>query len=65
MSLGATEEPSKQSSHAVEPTAEAEPALVLLSDKAAQKINEIRGEENIEDSYALRLKVQGDGCSGF
>ena len=48
------------------PTAtEAEPALVALSDKAAQKIAEIRGEENIEDSYALRLKVQGGGCSGF
>ena len=26
---------------------------------------EIRGEENIEESYALRLKVQGGGCSGF
>ena len=26
---------------------------------------EIRGEESIEDSYALRLKVQGGGCSGF
>ena len=45
--------------------AEAEPVLISLSDKAAQKIIEIRGEENIEDSYALRLKVQGGGCSGF
>ena len=43
-----------------------EPApLVGLSDKAAEKVKEIRGEENIEDSYALRLKVQGGGCSGF
>jgi iron-sulfur cluster assembly accessory protein len=39
--------------------------MVTLSDKAAEKIKEIRGEENIEDSYALRLKVQGGGCSGF
>ena len=39
--------------------------MVGLSDKAAEKIKEIRGEENIEDSYALRLKVQGGGCSGF
>jgi iron-sulfur cluster insertion protein len=39
--------------------------LVALSDKAAEKINEIRGEENIEEGYALRLKVQGGGCSGF
>ena len=45
--------------------AEAEPAMINLSDKAAEKINEIRGEENIEESYALRLKVQGGGCSGF
>ena len=40
-------------------------ALVGLSDKAAEKVKEIRGEENIEDGYALRLKVQGGGCSGF
>jgi iron-sulfur cluster assembly accessory protein len=40
-------------------------ALVSLSDKAAEKVKEIRGEENIEESYALRLKVQGGGCSGF
>jgi iron-sulfur cluster assembly accessory protein len=78
MSLGATEDPSKStlspsgSPPAVDPTLaaggtgeEGEPALVLLSDKAAVKINEIRGEESIEDSYALRLKVQGGGCSGF
>ena len=30
-----------------------------------EKVKEIRGEENIEDTYALRLKVQGGGCSGF
>ena len=39
--------------------------LVGLSDKAAEKVREIRGEENIEEGYALRLKVQGGGCSGF
>jgi iron-sulfur cluster insertion protein len=39
--------------------------MVLLTDKAAEKIREIRGEENIEEGYALRLKVQGGGCSGF
>jgi iron-sulfur cluster assembly accessory protein len=41
------------------------PAMVALSDKAAEKVKEIRGEENIEEGYALRLKVQGGGCSGF
>ena len=41
------------------------PTIVALSAKAAEKVIEIRAEENIEDSYALRLKVQGGGCSGF
>ena len=45
---------------------EADPgAPVGLTAKAAEKVREIRGEENIEDTYALRLKVQGGGCSGF
>ena len=67
MSVAATEDLSKSPILAPvgEPASDAEPALVLLSDKAAEKINEIRGEENIEDTYALRLKVQGGGCSGF
>ncbi|HEV3032006.1 MAG TPA: iron-sulfur cluster insertion protein ErpA [Polyangia bacterium] len=39
--------------------------MVALSDKAAEKVREIRTEENIEETYALRLKVQGGGCSGF
>ena len=45
--------------------AEGDAPLVNLSDKAAEKVKEIRGEENIEETYALRLKVQGGGCSGF
>ena len=40
-------------------------APVCLTAKAAEKVKEIRVEENIEDTYALRLKVQGGGCSGF
>jgi iron-sulfur cluster insertion protein len=46
-------------------TASEDSPLVTLSDKAAEKVKEIRGEENIEEGYALRLKVQGGGCSGF
>jgi len=46
-------------------SADGEQPLVALSDKAAEKVREIRTEENIEDTYALRLKVQGGGCSGF
>src|SRR5262245_19167962 len=40
-------------------------APVALTAKAAEKVKEIRAEENIEDTYALRLKVVGGGCSGF
>jgi iron-sulfur cluster assembly accessory protein len=77
MSLGATTETEAvkttghdHNNHASVPvttdsSGEAEPILIGLSDKAAEKIIEIRGEENIEDTYALRLKVQGGGCSGF
>jgi iron-sulfur cluster insertion protein len=70
MSVGALE----NANHTAETQAPAQQAqeadaadqpLVALSDKAAEKVMEIRKEENIEDSYALRLKVQGGGCSGF
>ena len=44
---------------------EADSNPVALTSKAAEKVKEIRTEENIEDTYALRLKVQGGGCSGF
>src|SRR4030095_1774624 len=44
---------------------EADSNPVALTSKAAEKVKEIRSEENIEDTYALRLKVQGGGCSGF
>ena len=32
---------------------------------AAEKIAEIRDAEAIEESYSLRVKVMGGGCSGF
>ncbi len=48
-----------------EPQAEAPSSPITLTERAAEKVKEIRAEENIEDSYALRLKVMGGGCSGF
>lgn len=57
MSATATETPQRG--------AEEPEALVRLSEKAAAKVKEIRAEETIEDGFALRLKVQGGGCSGF
>jgi len=47
------------------PEGDASAAIVALTEKAAEKVKEIRTEESIEDTYALRLKVQGGGCSGF
>ena len=64
MSVAGTETEIKEGAEASQ-TSEAETPMVSLSDKAAEKVKEIRGEENIGESYALRLKVQGGGCSGF
>src|SRR5947209_3391687 len=64
MSVAATETETKHDSTEHDSTEEEAP-VVGLSDKAAEKVKEIRAEESIEESYALRLKVQGGGCSGF
>src|SRR3954467_1753243 len=47
------------------PETEAPASPVNLTAMAASKVKEIRTEESIEETYALRLKVQGGGCSGF
>jgi len=60
MSVANTETPTSTSLDSA-----ADEALVRLTALAADKVREIRKEENIEDSYALRLKVMGGGCSGF
>jgi iron-sulfur cluster insertion protein len=39
--------------------------LVHLTEMAAQKVQEIRDAEEIEDDMALRLRVVGGGCAGF
>lgn len=41
------------------------PAFVTLTAGAADKVREIRTEESIEETYFLRVKVVGGGCSGF
>jgi iron-sulfur cluster insertion protein len=48
-----------------ETQAEETQELVKLTARAAEKVKAIRAEEKIEESYGLRLKVQGGGCSGF
>ena len=48
------------------PTTSSDPEeLVRLSGIAAEKVNEIRQSEEIEDELYLRLCVVGGGCSGF
>jgi iron-sulfur cluster insertion protein len=39
--------------------------MLALSDKAAEKVKEIRTSEAIEGTMGLRLRVVGGGCSGF
>jgi iron-sulfur cluster insertion protein len=46
-------------------TPPAEAPLVGLTEKAAEKVKEIKTAEGIEDAYGLRLRVVGGGCSGF
>ncbi|HJX52305.1 MAG TPA: iron-sulfur cluster insertion protein ErpA [Polyangia bacterium] len=48
-----------------EASSDAPATPVTLTARAAEKVNQIRVEEKIQDGYALRLKVLGGGCSGF
>jgi iron-sulfur cluster assembly accessory protein len=50
------------------PVPQAKPPVtnpISLTERAAEKVREIRVAENIEESYGLRLRVVGGGCSGF
>ena len=40
-------------------------SMLLITPVASTKVNEIRGDEGIEDNMALRLLVVGGGCAGF
>ena len=40
-------------------------SAVTLTDKAAEKINELLGSAGEADAQALRVAVRGGGCSGF
>ncbi len=39
--------------------------MLALTEKAAEKVKEIKTAEGIEEQMALRLRVVGGGCSGF
>jgi iron-sulfur cluster assembly accessory protein len=40
-------------------------SAVTLTDKAAEKINELIGSGEAGENQALRIAVRGGGCSGF
>ena len=39
--------------------------MLSLTEKAAEKVREIKSAEGIEEQMALRMRVVGGGCSGF
>ncbi len=39
--------------------------LIALTEKAANKVKEIKTNEGVGDDFKLRLRVVGGGCSGF
>ena len=39
--------------------------MVTITDKAKSKIDKLRTDANLDDSYFLRVSVQGGGCSGL
>jgi iron-sulfur cluster insertion protein len=43
---------------------EAEEARIVLTDKAARRIAELKAQEDAENAF-LRIAVSGGGCSGF
>jgi iron-sulfur cluster assembly accessory protein len=47
-----------------QPAAEAEPAVLTITPIAASKVRELMAERQLE-GYALRVFVQGGGCSGL
>lgn len=53
---------------AAPPQAQPQPTTenpINLTERAAEKVKEIRAAESIEDTFGLRLRVVGGGCSGF
>ncbi|MCB9251909.1 MAG: iron-sulfur cluster assembly accessory protein [Flavobacteriales bacterium] len=38
---------------------------IQVTPKAAEKINSLRSEAKLDDSYFIRVSVKGGGCSGL
>ena len=52
-------------SHAEQSADSGEQPMVGLTEKAAEKVREIKTAEGIEEGFGLRMRVVGGGCSGF
>ena len=39
--------------------------MITITDKAKQRIIDLRKEENLSDDHFLRVAVKGGGCSGL
>lgn len=39
--------------------------MVTITDKAKDRIVELRGEEGMDSTYNVRVSVKGGGCSGL
>ena len=39
--------------------------MISITEKAANKINALKTEDNFDDSHILRIKVKQGGCSGL
>lgn len=40
-------------------------STISITEKAMKQVKQIMDENNIPDSYSLRVSVKGGGCSGF
>lgn len=38
---------------------------ITITENARQKVLKLKAEANLDDTYALRVSVQGGGCSGL
>ena len=38
---------------------------ITITPKAAEQVRKVKSENNIPESFALRLGIKGGGCSGF
>ncbi len=38
---------------------------VILTERAAKEVQRVKAEQNFSEAVALRVQIQGGGCSGF